>query len=51
MMWSLGTGAEVACAVFSVTEGALQNGSVPAACATGTGRLGLFGFERGDVND
>src|SRR5262245_33066442 len=37
MMWSLGTGA----VVVSATVGALQNGSVPAAGAAGTGRAGV----------
>jgi hypothetical protein len=44
MMWSLGTVAGAWDAVFSVTGRALQNGSVPARRAAGTGRLGVFVF-------
>jgi hypothetical protein len=50
MIWSLGTVAGVVDAVFSVTGRALQNGSVPARKATGTGRLGVFVSEDGGVN-
>src|SRR5437899_6374234 len=49
MMWSLGTDAGTWDAVFSVTGGALQNGSIPAAARRGLEGL-AFSSCRGGVS-